>query len=260
MTVCTAPPPLETKCDAGEMTSGGIDQAGPAVPTAAPNTTAPAATNFAHRLMSASPSPLSHPLRVGENMSNSSVAAPLLAFSGRKMPSAARRLQPRLLPKQQRSAETRARILDAAAQVFAAHGYVKGTTNRIAEAAGVSVGSVCQYFPNKDAILVELARAHVREGEAIILERFADPDLPPDLGGRVRVFVEAAVANHVDMPRLHEVIFQEAPWPPELVAELRAFEERTIVAAEAALATDPSVRGPRPAASPPRSSSAPSRP
>ncbi len=160
------------------------------------------------------------------------------------MPSAARRLQPRLLPKQHRSAETRARILDAAAQVFAAHGYVKGTTNRIAEAAGVSVGSVYQYFPNKDAILVELARAHVREGEAIILERFADPDLPPDLEGRVRVFVEAAVANHIDMPRLHEVIFQEAPWPPELIAELRAFEERTIAAAEAALAADPSVRAP----------------
>jgi len=160
------------------------------------------------------------------------------------MPSAARRLRPRLLPKQQRSAETRARILDAAAQVFAAHGYVKGTTNRIAEAAGVSVGSVYQYFPNKDAILVELARAHVREGEAIILERFADPDLPPDLEGRVRVFVEAAVANHIDMPRLHEVIFQEAPWPPELVTELRGFEERTIAAAEAALAADPSVRAP----------------
>jgi AcrR family transcriptional regulator len=158
------------------------------------------------------------------------------------MPSADRRLRPRLLPKQQRAAETRARILDAAAQVFAAHGYVKGTTNRIAEAAGVSVGSVYQYFPNKDAILVELGRAHIRDGEAQIMERFANPDLPADLEGRVRVFVEAAVANHIDMPRLHEVIFQEAPWPPELVAELRAFEERAIAAAEAALATDPSVR------------------
>jgi AcrR family transcriptional regulator len=155
-----------------------------------------------------------------------------------------RRLEPRLVPKQERSAETRTRILEAAARVFSSSGYAKGTTNRVAEEAGLSVGSLYQYFPNKDAILVELSREHIREGEAIIAARFADPDLPVDLEGRVRVFVEAAVANHIDMPRLHAVLFEQAPWSPELVAELRAFEERTIAAAEALLAADPSVHVP----------------
>ena len=44
------------------------------------------------------------------------------------MGSGTRRLEPRLVPKQRRSAETRTRILDAAARVFASHGYAKGTT------------------------------------------------------------------------------------------------------------------------------------
>ncbi len=49
-------------------------------------------------------------------------------------------------------------ILEAAAKIFVADGYDAATTNRIAEAAGTSVGSVYQYFPSKDAIAVELAR------------------------------------------------------------------------------------------------------
>ena len=73
----------------------------------------------------------------------------------------AKALQPRKQGKQQRAVVTRQRILDAAAHVLATHGYAAGTTNRVAEAAGVSIGSLYQYFPNKDAILVELATAHV---------------------------------------------------------------------------------------------------
>ena len=47
-------------------------------------------------------------------------------------------------------------ILDAAARVFVELGYARATTNKIAEAAGISVGSLYQYFPSKDAIAVEL--------------------------------------------------------------------------------------------------------
>ncbi|OWY61320.1 hypothetical protein B7486_64405, partial [cyanobacterium TDX16] len=83
-------------------------------------------------------------------------------------------LRPRKAPRQQRAVETRARILEAAAEVFTEHGYAAGTTNRIAERAGMSVGSLYQYFPNKDAILVELVELHIAEGTAVlapILER-----------------------------------------------------------------------------------------
>ena len=54
-------------------------------------------------------------------------------------------------------------ILIAAAQVFEAHGYAAGTTNRIAERAGVSVGTLYQYFPSKEAVAVALLEGHIEE-------------------------------------------------------------------------------------------------
>jgi len=50
------------------------------------------------------------------------------------------------------------RLLGAAAQVFLEEGFAAATTNRIAEVAGVSVGSLYQFFPNKQALLAELHR------------------------------------------------------------------------------------------------------
>ncbi|GAA2595903.1 hypothetical protein GCM10010411_31700 [Actinomadura fulvescens] len=62
-----------------------------------------------------------------------------------------RRLRPRKAPGQQRAVETRERLLAAAARVFSEYGYAAGTTNRIAEAAGHSIGSLYQYFPTSMA-------------------------------------------------------------------------------------------------------------
>jgi AcrR family transcriptional regulator len=59
-------------------------------------------------------------------------------------------------------------VLQAAAQVFERHGYAAGTTNRIAERAGVSIGTLYQYFPNKDAILVALVHQHLAESSAAL--------------------------------------------------------------------------------------------
>ena len=64
------------------------------------------------------------------------------------------RPQPRKSPAQERSRRTVARILDAAARILIADGYAAASTNAIAAEAGLSPGSVYQYFPNKDAIVV----------------------------------------------------------------------------------------------------------
>jgi len=72
---------------------------------------------------------------------------------------------PRKTPRQQRSRATVEAVLTAAAQVFEARGYAAGTTNRIAERAGVSVGTLYQYFPNKEAIAVALLERHLAEGQ-----------------------------------------------------------------------------------------------
>jgi AcrR family transcriptional regulator len=157
------------------------------------------------------------------------------------MTPASRRLTPRKTPVQDRSVETRARILDAAARVFSGHGYAAGTTNRIAAEAGLSVGSLYQYFPNKDSILVELVRRHLDDGFRAVTEQLA----AAEAGGTrqlIAAAVDATIGNHVDDPALHQVLFEESPRPPELLAELHALETLAIDRAAALLAADPDVR------------------
>ncbi|WP_255657238.1 TetR/AcrR family transcriptional regulator [Actinoplanes sp. L3-i22] len=135
---------------------------------------------------------------------------------------------------------TRERILAAAAHVFVESGYQGGTTNRIAERAGVSIGSLYQYFPNKDAILAELLVQHIDDS--------APPPDPTglDLTGAVRQFVRQAVDHHRIDPRLLRMMVEEAPLSEDLKTKIsrydrkRSAELRTLVAAfpEARL-TDP---------------------
>jgi AcrR family transcriptional regulator len=153
-----------------------------------------------------------------------------------------RRLEPRKLPKQARSGMTVEAILEAAAQVFERHGYAAGTTNRIAERAGVSIGSLYQYFPNKDAILVALVHQHLAEGTAALephLERLSRgarfDDVLPDI-------VHAMVALHALAPGLHRVLFEETQLPPTLRAELDELEDRFVELAADALTADPDSR------------------
>ena len=73
-------------------------------------------------------------------------------------------ITPRRRPSQARSRSKVEYLLEAAAQVFRAEGY-SATTNRIAERAGVSIGTLYEYFPNKEALLLALADRHVTEAE-----------------------------------------------------------------------------------------------
>jgi AcrR family transcriptional regulator len=131
------------------------------------------------------------------------------------VPSADRRLQPRRKPRQVRAELTRERILAAAAHVFTEHGYAAGTTNRIAERARISIGSLYQYFPNKDAILAELLVRHIDRGTW----RQADQlDLSPgSLEATVRALVRDAIDNHSDDPQLLRIMIEEAAFSQDLL-------------------------------------------
>jgi AcrR family transcriptional regulator len=131
--------------------------------------------------------------------------------------------------------------LDAAARVFGEHGYAAGTTNRIAEAAELSIGSLYQYFPNKDAILAALMEAHVQAGARLISARLAD-GVPPQLDEALRVFVRATIDNHRDNPRLHRVLFEEAPRSPAFLARLHKSEHLMIDVTAALLEQHPAVQ------------------
>ncbi len=84
----------------------------------------------------------------------------LLAFETKPMPAPIAKA-PRKRPRQRRSQQTVAAILEATAHILVTDGYNKLTTNRVAEVAGVSIGSLYQYFPNKQALVLALAEEHL---------------------------------------------------------------------------------------------------
>lgn len=85
--------------------------------------------------------------------------------------------QRRRIPRQERAQATVQIILVAAARVFRAEGFA-ATTNRIAEVAGVGIGSLYEYFPNKQALLLALACAHIETAEAELSTALAQPHAP----------------------------------------------------------------------------------
>ncbi|MDA0631835.1 TetR/AcrR family transcriptional regulator [Nonomuraea sp. MCN248] len=138
---------------------------------------------------------------------------------------------PRKSPRQQRSRETVEAILEAAAQLFQRHGYATTTTNKIADRAGVSVGSLYQYFPNKDALLLALADRHLNAAAREVMRVFERAaGQPPDLTRLVTDLVACVAALHEDRPQLHRLLFDQAPRTPELVALFRE-TERVLAAA-----------------------------
>jgi AcrR family transcriptional regulator len=152
-------------------------------------------------------------------------------------------LKPRKRPSQARSKATVEAILVAAAQIFRRQGYAGATTDRIAERAGVSVGSLYQYFPNKDAILVALTERHVDAGFALVRELLAETlsDVPA-LEPLLRRFVVAMITLHEREPELHRVLFEEAPLPASLRRQLRRRENELATEVAALLEVHPEVR------------------
>lgn len=136
-----------------------------------------------------------------------------------------RQLDPRKQPRQRRSEETRHRILDAATHVFAEYGYAAGTTNRIAERADVSVGSLYQYYPNKDAILLELATRHLDAGVELD-DGLRAPDASPSLQDVVNAMVRNSIENHRADPEFLRVLMQQAPRSGDLMARVTEVKDR----------------------------------
>ncbi|GGY19920.1 TetR/AcrR family transcriptional regulator [Streptomyces xanthochromogenes] len=159
------------------------------------------------------------------------------------MPSDSRGLRPRKQPRQVRAELTRERILDAAAHVFAEYGYAAGTTNRIAERARVSIGSLYQYYPNKDAILVELLTRHLDAGMAgMSLDQDVDQPLPEPIEAVMRRHVRSAIENHRDDPQLLRVMIEQGPRAPELLERVARNELRYIAYTRRLLRNHPDVR------------------
>jgi AcrR family transcriptional regulator len=136
-------------------------------------------------------------------------------------------VQRRKEPRQRRARATVDAILFAAAHILKSEGFAAATTNRIAEKAGVSVGSLYQYFPNKEAIVAALSeRYHDWYDECVRAEIERGRGLPLREG--MRQAVERIVAMNALDPALHEQLAHPVPdhdraAMQQFIAEMRAY-------------------------------------
>lgn len=101
-------------------------------------------------------------------------------------------------------------ILSAAARVLVKHGYDDTSTNRIAEVAGVSVGSLYQYFPNKEAIVAALIERHDGEMWSTFVQMSA-ACAERSIAEGTPVVLDALFAAHLIEPALHRVLHEQVP-------------------------------------------------
>ena len=119
--------------------------------------------------------------------------------------------QPRKAPRQARSQHMVEVILEATARVLGERGYAGTSTNAVAERAGVSVGSLYQYFPNKDSLVTALHERHAAQ-LYVAIDGVLDAARPRSLRGHVQAMVRALLAAHQVEPELHRVLEKEFPF------------------------------------------------
>lgn len=131
-----------------------------------------------------------------------------------------RQTRPRKSASQERSRVTVDAILEATARVLVREGYDRASTNRIAAVAGVSIGSIYQYFPSKEALVATVAERHSHEVLQLMrnaLARVAASPVPV----AAREFVSVMIDSHRVNPKLHQVLAEQVPrvGRPELDAQ-----------------------------------------
>ena len=124
--------------------------------------------------------------------------------------STAVRTNPRKNASQERSRLTVDALLEATARILVREGFDKASTNRIAEVAGVSVGSLYQYFPSKEALVAALIDRHNRQVMQAIQGELAEA-LKLSMEEAVRRLVSIAVKAHRVDPKLHRALTEQIP-------------------------------------------------
>jgi AcrR family transcriptional regulator len=142
---------------------------------------------------------------------------------------------PRKKPTQARSRATFEAIIEGGAQVLVEDGFHQMTTNSIAERAGVSIGSLYQYFPNKEAIVASIVeRFAERQFELLVhgLQEIANAPLEDVVRHLVNAMFEAKQAE----PELNRVLVEQLP-PIGQLDVMRDWTEQACQMIEMALQT-----------------------
>ena len=155
------------------------------------------------------------------------------------------RTTPRKRPTQARSKATVDTILEATTRILKKQGFDALSTNAVAAQAGVSIGSLYQYFPNKEALVRALIDRHMEEMNAAIfaeLKRVAE--MP--MAQAARAVVELTIRAHAVDPELHRVLTEQVPRIGKL-SRLREMDElmhRMVAGLLAARKRDLAIRDP----------------
>lgn len=136
----------------------------------------------------------------------------------------------RKAPKQYRSETLVASILEASIQVLEQYGIVKFTTARVAERAGVSVGSLYQYFPNKAAILFQLQCDEWQQNTNMIAAILNNSVLSHK--ERLERLVQQFITSECEEAKMRQALADAAPFYRDApgVAEIKARGKRVFSA------------------------------
>jgi AcrR family transcriptional regulator len=131
------------------------------------------------------------------------------------------------IPKQKRGIETKSRILVAAKDQFAKHGFHGTNAKEIAAAAGVSVGSFYSYFRDKKDLFMEIFKEHIEEKVVRILsEHRVDPD---DRRKSVYRLIKAMLESHDPYPQFHREVLAMRYADPEVESIFNELDQRSLV-------------------------------
>jgi len=147
---------------------------------------------------------------------------------------------PRRRPRQARAQATVDAIVKATARVLVDEGYDRASTNRVALAAGVSIGSLYQYFPSKEALVAALVEDHIAKMQAALSQSLI-ASASPTLEARARQLVRGVITAYRVDPQLDHVLCQEVPKVGEL-QRVYGFEQYLAERCRAHLFTETGVR------------------
>ncbi|MGY3233812.1 AcrR family transcriptional regulator [Bradyrhizobium sp. USDA 4472] len=138
--------------------------------------------------------------------------------------------KPRKKASQERSRATVDALVEATARILVREGFEKTSTNRIAEVAGVSVGSLYQYFPGKEALVAAVIDRHNEEIMALVRAALVEVAEMP-IEKAVRRLVTVAIEAHRIKPELHRVLAEQIPRAGKLDVEAYNREIHALVRA-----------------------------
>ncbi len=117
---------------------------------------------------------------------------------------------PRKEASQERSRATVDALIEATARILVREGFDRASTNRIAQAAGVSIGSLYQYYPSKEALVAAVIDRHNQELMRVVRAALAEVAALP-IEKAVRRLVAVAIDAHRIDPKLHRVLAEQIP-------------------------------------------------